>query len=75
MEHYLFVVMLGRVEVLREEILAVSDEPAVDVASAALDGLRAAWTIACLTDGSGRVVCKLANPIPARRPTNEDGKA
>ena len=38
MERYQFIVLLGRVEVLREEILANTKEAAIEVASAALTG-------------------------------------
>ena len=37
MERYQFIVLLGRVEVLREEILANTKEAAIEVASAALN--------------------------------------
>ena len=61
MERYLFVVLAGRREVLREEVLAATEEAAVEVASLAMNAISDFWTVAMLTDETGRTVCRLGN--------------
>lgn len=66
MEGYVFTLHAGEREVYREEILAITDEDAIDLACGSLRHMRAAplWTLARLTDIAGRMVWEAPRDYP-----------
>ena len=71
MDRYFFVIRAGLEDLYREEILAVSEEAAVEVATLALDGFHHFWMVATLFDETGRIVSRVANTLPPPDPLED----